>query len=580
MNGGIWRGTTSAADDIIPSPAAAQTTPPTFVAGAVSKVGTGAVSPSWPAEHASGQLGVMIVQTAAQSLGTLPTGWTRFSGSPWTVGTAGASGSVGIELLYKFAASSTEVAQSIGDSGDHQIARILTFSGVDPATVWNAISSSTVSTASTAVTFPTIAPNVANTRILFVVGNATDSSADQYGASYTNGSISISGHTNTNSSIGVGGGFAAGSGAWAQTGAIGTTTGTLLTASKQVCVVIALTPVPSTGGGTPGSSFPDTMFGSEGFDGASSEPCGDTYTSLLGHAVTPDTLIGDSNASAYTAATTGHFARLTSTGARAVIKVTPPNNSKHSDGTYRIRNPDGSFWPGGWMNEYDSWWTGIGSTGQSSLRTLVASGGIRYLYLLDDFGGTQGGNSFSPIVTQAQIESLAQHVKVTAPWLPCFARASLLHMRDIALHNGSIVQYVWLDAAQVAYVALNDWRKGATATVAANIQAGKDCGLAALGWNNILNWGRGLTSGWGCIQGDPGSVHCGQSPAEVLEACNALMDRSETHGLINWAYNFGCVYWNKTEIQAAFSTIAGNIVGRAEGPQNIRSGSTKHLDPA
>jgi hypothetical protein len=92
-----------------------------------------AFSAAFGAGAAAGNLGILIVETANQAI-TTPTGWTLLCGGAGTgFGTAGAAGASMLSIYYRDGITSGEITSgiSISDSGDHQAAVLLTYSGHD-----------------------------------------------------------------------------------------------------------------------------------------------------------------------------------------------------------------------------------------------------------------------------------------------------------------------------------------------------------------------------------------------------------------------------------------------------------------
>lgn len=77
------------------------------------------MSVPWPASHATNDIAICLVETANQSLST-PSGWND-------VYTPTGSGNTRLHAFWKRATSGAESDCAIGDSGDHQIARIVTY---------------------------------------------------------------------------------------------------------------------------------------------------------------------------------------------------------------------------------------------------------------------------------------------------------------------------------------------------------------------------------------------------------------------------------------------------------------------
>jgi hypothetical protein len=655
FDGTVWRGEGDTPDiGITTNPGGGTTTPPSYRASGAARVGTGSVSVPWPTGHASGDIGILIVETASNTVAT-PTGWTAVH-TMVSEGAAGGSTSAGINVFWRRATSSSESNVSIPDSGDHNIARMIAFSGcIDTGSPIDANFGVDQLTASSTIgQAPSFTTTTDNTHVVAVMGYQSDSAQDMSSGDPVNDSLTGLGiRTDTNAAAGFGGGFIVASGVKEAAGSVDTTSMTLLRTSPRVLLHFALLPMPATS--TPTGSGP-TMFGSEGFDEAASETCGDTFSGLLGSAVTPDSLLSSTSASTILS----YITTATANGAHIIIKPFPANNSKNGDGTFKLRDDTtlefstdkfNAIWDAFWANTetspvdvtaqanaavgatsltvsalahaipiggyvefggskyakltaaaasgattltvapltmaITSSNSGTYSVGHTQIRTAVANGVVRALYILDDFvvghapdrPGVPHANQFTSAVGYTPIETISAHIKADAPWLPLFARGNLASLRGLALLNGTVRKFQYLDCAECAYRPSTDWRRGAAGRVDDLIQAGKDCDVAPLGWNNILNWGKGDTTGWGCITADvQGS--CGESPAEILAGLRALANRSEVHGIMIWAYNFGCDYWHRSEVQAAFATIASEIASRVEGPINIRTGASRHLDAA
>lgn len=77
------------------------------------------MSVPWPASHATNDIAICLVETANQSLST-PSGWND-------VNTPSGSGNTRLHAFWKRATSGAESDCAIGDSGNHQIARIVTY---------------------------------------------------------------------------------------------------------------------------------------------------------------------------------------------------------------------------------------------------------------------------------------------------------------------------------------------------------------------------------------------------------------------------------------------------------------------
>ena len=198
--------------------------PPTYQAAGAAASGTGAVTPAWPA-HQAGDVALLIVETANEAISlSTPAGFTEVSGSPQGTGTAGGTTATRMAVFWKRATSSSDPNPTVADSGNHQIAQILTFRGVTGSgNPWNVTAGDVASSASTSVSIPGATTTVANALVVAIVANGTDTTTAQT-SSWANGNL-----TNVKATAGV----------------IGTTTATLATSSVQGRMCIALAPGPA-----------------------------------------------------------------------------------------------------------------------------------------------------------------------------------------------------------------------------------------------------------------------------------------------------------------------------------------------
>lgn len=214
-------------------------------APAFSQIGTQAngqfgTTVSWPT-HSIHDFAVLPVETTQGSTDpTVSAGWTAFSGSPLSDGTGGTFSK--FSVFYKFADSSSEGNVTVDDVGNHEVAMIATFSGVNRSNPINAIATSTKTAASTTGSFPSVTTTVDNCLILLVVGRPTDSSSTTFFSNFVN--INLSGLTEAGeagTTDGNGGGFAIAYGTKATAGSTGTTTFTC-TNSTNTLFTVALAP--------------------------------------------------------------------------------------------------------------------------------------------------------------------------------------------------------------------------------------------------------------------------------------------------------------------------------------------------
>src|SRR5436309_684242 len=236
---------------------------PTYQAAGTVQSGTGTLTVAWPA-HAINDIGLLILETQndAVTLGTNAANWTPVTNSPQGTGTT--STGTRLTVFWSRATSTSMGAVGVNDSGDHQIAQIITFRGVTTSgNPWDVTAGDVNASTTSAVSIPGATTTVPNTLVVAIVANAADTNTAQT-SSWANASLSsltaqTAADVNTNS--GVGGGFGVATGVKATAGAYGATTATLATVSPQGRMSIALRPPGTTlGDGTnpgPATRAPD-----------------------------------------------------------------------------------------------------------------------------------------------------------------------------------------------------------------------------------------------------------------------------------------------------------------------------------
>jgi hypothetical protein len=236
-NGGAST-TSSPPVNITVNPAAAA---PTYQAAGSAVSGTGAITPAWPT-HQSGDVALLIVESANQAITlSTPAGFAAVTNSPQGTGTAGGTSATRLTVFWKRATTSAEPNPTVADSGDHQIARIITFRGVVASgNPWDVTAGNVASSASTSVSIPGATTTVANTLVVAIVTNGTDTSSAQAGSWANSNLTSLTERVDGGTTSGNGGGFAIATGVKATAGAYGTTTATLSTSSRQGRMSIAL----------------------------------------------------------------------------------------------------------------------------------------------------------------------------------------------------------------------------------------------------------------------------------------------------------------------------------------------------
>jgi hypothetical protein len=597
MRGGTWKAIDSSGlvtdvevEDPTAPPPTGPAPAPTVVAVGNFHSNTAAIAPALPAGYQQYDVGLCVAQTSNQVLGIIPSGWAYVTGFPFGIGTAGAAGSTMLHVLWKrFASGTGEAAPNIGDSGDHQAARIYLLRGCKrTGNPWNVVSvTQTTTPAATSMPVPGATTTVPNCLVLAFGANGTDAGAEQVTAWSTDlASPELLDKVQT--AQGWGGGVDILAGVRETTGTYGTTTFTLANASLQCRASVAFEPEPG-GTTTPPQDGVDTYLG-----------CSELAVAVWGTNVFPDALIGDTNGVNWVGAG-GHVDDAIAAGARLIMRVTPGNqNFKNPAPGDTIAGPNGpygnisnrlvgEFRPDIWIDwfwEFEAEVNGVAG-GVTKLRNAVASDNVAWLQLIDDVASSVGDNAFSVPVPYEDMETIGAAVKAAWPWMPCGVRASLTYLRDAARSStGTLRRYAYVDLGVATFIpARPDHWDGTQASaerwLAAEVLKGTSVGLATAGAFNIQ---RGwydtkqpdepdLTLGWGCVA--VSGTRCGMSPIELTHGGNAFLGNEATAGINIWSWNFGGeAYMALAGIQTALSGLRTAAVGRDEGPYNVRNDLT------
>ena len=217
--------------------------PPTFQAAGTAVAGPGAITVAWPA-HQVDDIALLLVETANQTVTlSTPSGFVAVTNSPQGTGTAGGDPATRLTVFWARATSAAMANVVIADSGDHNIGRIITFRGVvTTGNPWDITAGAVAASTSTAVSIPTVTTTVADTLVVTIVSNMTETNTAQT-SGWTNANLTgLTEIADSNTSSGNGGGFGAAAGVKAAAGATGATTATLANASVQGLMTIALLP--------------------------------------------------------------------------------------------------------------------------------------------------------------------------------------------------------------------------------------------------------------------------------------------------------------------------------------------------
>lgn len=195
---------------------------------------------AYPAGWAAGDLLFIVCETANQTLST-PSGWTLLSSVPQTTGTAGGTSATALYVWYRFAQSGDSGTVAIGDSGNHQMARMFSVSDADGTTPVLITAGSVLASAGLTGTATGFTTTAADCLILFIGTNATDSAS--LTCTVANATVSsLAARFTDSDTSGNGGGISVATGVMATAGAIGSSTFTWGFSEVQAMLVVAVQP--------------------------------------------------------------------------------------------------------------------------------------------------------------------------------------------------------------------------------------------------------------------------------------------------------------------------------------------------
>jgi len=232
---------------------------PTFQAAGTMSAGTGTRTVAWPT-HAVNDIALLIVQTANQSVTlSTPAGFVEIPGSPQGTGTAGGSVATRLTVYWARATSSGMTSPVVADSGNNQVARIITFRGaIETGNPWDVTVGDVRSSAGASFAIPGAATTVSNALVVAIVANGTGSSNAQTSGWANAGLSGLAEVADGNATSGNGGGFGVATGEMINAGTYGSTAGILAQSSVQGRMSIALKPSSSVSGA---ACIPTTVSG-------------------------------------------------------------------------------------------------------------------------------------------------------------------------------------------------------------------------------------------------------------------------------------------------------------------------------
>lgn len=216
---------------------------PTFVAAGSVASGTTGISVSPPSGLLNGDVLLLFIATENQAVATPSPGWAIVTDSPQSTGTAGNTAATRLSIFWKRTNGSEGVATA-ADPGDSWVGRMAAFRGcIATGDPWDVTAGGVLSTASTAVSINGDTTTVANCLIVAAFSHSTDINSTVQVSGWTNASLaSITERIDDSTTSGDGDGIGVATGVKVVAGAYSATTATLVTASNQGRISIALKP--------------------------------------------------------------------------------------------------------------------------------------------------------------------------------------------------------------------------------------------------------------------------------------------------------------------------------------------------
>jgi hypothetical protein len=211
--------------------------PTVFAVGAVAS-SISAITPAFPASIVAGHVLVTVAEcegVTSPGAYTLPSGWAHVTGSPVLEGT-----NTRLWVIWALY-DGVMTAPSLGDSGDHNIGRMIALSGC-PTTgnPWDVVATAVESVSDTSATWPGVTTTVDDTLVLEIIATGADIASTAMVGTLTNATYtSITKQVDNWVIAGNGGGIGVVTGVKATKGATGQSTATLATASTKALMTVA-----------------------------------------------------------------------------------------------------------------------------------------------------------------------------------------------------------------------------------------------------------------------------------------------------------------------------------------------------
>lgn len=288
-----------------------------FVAAGTAVASIDALTVTWPGMQSEGDVALLLVES--NWLDTVSVSdWTELASSP-----QGTSAGAHKLSVFRKVVGASESSVSIADPGNHGIAQILVFSGVDTTTPINVSSGYSDTSALTALTIPAATTTESDCAIVHIAGTGRDTTSTIIFSDWNNSNlVSITEVANITTALGGGGGFGAAWGILSAAGSSGTASVTQATAVTWSGITVALTPASGSS-----NSATETSSGSIAFSGDSSFSAGVVVPA------SPGNIAFSGGASALIGI------KLTPTGS---ITFTGTATEEHSGAQSQINNSSGS----------------------------------------------------------------------------------------------------------------------------------------------------------------------------------------------------------------------------------------------
>jgi len=225
---------------------------PYFVEKTAMASGTGALTVAALTLCQAGDIILLCIESANQSIATPSGGWTQVSNSPQSTGTAAAAGGVRLAVFWKLA-SGADSTTSVADSGDHTTAIKTLWRGCDQTTPIHVNAGSVQSSASTSWTCPAVTTTIDNCKIVMCIGMDRDAASTANTSAWANSNLlSITEHADETVTANQGGGIAIASGNLESQGSSGTCSVTSAASTTAAFITLALAPDPNNAAQTTG----------------------------------------------------------------------------------------------------------------------------------------------------------------------------------------------------------------------------------------------------------------------------------------------------------------------------------------